>query len=130
MGAHVNGNLISSSAIAFRLLFTLNEQMDNRQRQNICSILDFIGYDHRISLSYSFVMKSKKDGTARGVISQRVEKDKEYSNLSRQEKNEKTDQLYNFYKTKSSSGKTQYDYDIDFDSDNTSKSSFEELQYI
>ena len=130
VGAHVNGNLISSSAIAFRLLFTLNEQMDNRQRQNICSILDFIGYDHRISLSYSFVMKSKKDGVARGVISQRVEKDREYSNLSRQEKNEKTDQLYNFYKTKSSSGKTQYDYDIDFDSDNTSISSFEELQYI
>ncbi len=83
VGAHVNGNLISSSAIAFRLLFALNEKMDNRQRQNICSILDFIGYDHRISLPYSFVMKSNKGGVARAVISQRVEKDIEYSHLSR-----------------------------------------------
>ena len=129
VGAHVNGNLISSSAIAFRLLFALNEQMDNRQRQNICSILDFIGYDHRISLSYSLVMKSKKDGVAREMISQRVEKDKEYSNLSRQEKNEKIVQLYNFYKIKSSSNR-HYDYDIDFDKGNTSEEYFNELQYI
>ena len=93
VGAHVNGNLISSSTIAFRLLFALNEQMDNRQRQNICSILDFIGYDHRISLSYSLVMKSKKSGDAREVISQRVEKDREYRNFSKQEKNEKIIQL-------------------------------------
>ena len=62
VGAHVNGSMISSSAIAFRLLFALSEQMDDRQQQNIRSILDFIGYDHKISLSYSLVMKSKKDG--------------------------------------------------------------------
>lgn len=130
VGAHVNGSLISSSAIAFRLLFALNEQMDNRQRQNICSILDFIGYDHRISLSYSLVMKSKKNGDAKEIISQRVDKDREYSNLSKQEKNEKTIQLYKFYKTKSSLGKVWYDYNIDFDSDSTSKGSFDELQYI
>ena len=130
VGAHVNGNLISSSAIAFRLLFSLNEQMDNRQRQNICSILDFIGYDHRISLSYSLVMKSKKSGDAREVISQRVEKDREYRNFSKQEKNEKIIQLYKFYNQKSSSNKIRYDYHIDFDSDNPSKESFDELQYI
>lgn len=130
VGAHVNGNLISSSAIAFRLLFALNEQMDNRQRQNICSILDFIGYDHRISLSYSLVMKSKKSGDAREVISQRVEKDREYRNFSKQEKNEKIIQLYKFYNKKSSSNKIRYDYHIDFDSDNPSKESFDELQYL
>ena len=130
VGAHVNGNLISSSAIAFRLLFALNEQMDNRQRQNICSILDFIGYDHRISLSYSLVMKSKKSGDAREIISQRVEKDREYRNFSKQEKNEKIVQLYKFYNQKSSSNKIRYDYHIDFDSDNPSKESFDELQYI
>lgn len=130
VGAHVNGSLISSSAIAFRLLFALNEQIDNRQRQNICSILDFIGYDHKISLSYSPVMKSKKNGDAKEIISQRVDKDREYSNLNKQEKNEKTIQLYKFYKTKSSLGKVWYDYNIDFDSDSTSKGSFDELQYI
>ena len=130
VGAHVNGNLISSSAIAFRLLFALNEQMDNRQRQNICSILDFIGYDHRISLSYSLVMKSKKSGDAREVISQRVEKDREYRNFSKQEKNEKIIQLYKFYNQKASSNKIRYDYHIDFDSDSPSKESFDELQYI
>lgn len=130
VGAHVNGNIISSSAIAFRLLFTLNEQMDNRQRQNICSILDFIGYDHKISLSYSLVMKSKKNEDVKAIISRRVEKDKEYINFSKQEKNEKVVQLYKFYKAQSSLGKAQYDYDIDFDSENTSEGAFNELQYI
>lgn len=60
VGAHVNGNMISSSAIAFRLLFALKENMDDRQRQNLSSILDFIGYDHTITLNYSIVLKSKK----------------------------------------------------------------------
>lgn len=130
VGAHVNGNIISSSAIIFRLLFTLNKQMDNRQRQNICSILDFIGYDHKISLSYSLVMKSKKNEDVKALISQRVEKDREYSNLSKQEKNEKATQLYKFYKTKSSSSKARFNYDIDFDSGSTSGSTSDELQYI
>ena len=115
VGAHVNGSMISASAIAFRLLFALNEQMDKRQRQNICSILDFIGYDHRISLSYSLVMRSKKDGAARDDIAKRVEKDKEYSSLDKQERNGIVTQLYNFYKSKTSSDKAQYNYDIDFD---------------
>ena len=130
VGAHVNGNLISSSSIAFRLLFALNKQMSNLLRQNICSILDFIGYDHRVSLSYNLVMKSKKNGDVRDTISQRVEKDREYSNLSKQEKNEKIIQLYNFYKTKSSSGKILHEYNIDFDSDSISEGSLNELQYI
>lgn len=130
VGAHVNGNLISSSAIAFRLLFILNENMDERQRLNIKSILDFIGYDHTISLQYSFVMKSKKDGAAIDAISQRVEKDREYNNLSKQEKNAKIYQLYNFYKTKTASGKSFKNYEINFDQKDTQNEAYEELQYI
>jgi predicted ATPase len=130
VGAHVNGSMISSSAIAFRLLFALNQQMDDRQHQNICSILDFIGYDHRITLSYSLVNKSKKDGTIRNIISQRVKKDKEFSNLNEQGKNKIIDQLYKFYNIKSSLGNAKYNFDIDFDNENVSEHSFEELQYI
>lgn len=127
VGAHVNGSMISSSAIAFRLLFALNEQMDKRQRQNICSILDFIGYDHKISLSYSLVMRSKKDGAARDDIAKRVEKDREYSSLNKQERNGIVTQLYNFYKSKTSSDKAQYNYDLDFD---TASEKSDELQNI
>ena len=130
VGAHVNGNLISSSAIAFRLLFVLNENMDERQRLNIQSILDFIGYDHKISLQYSFVMKSKKDGAAREAISQRVEKDREYYNLSKQEKTAKISQLYNFYKTKTAFGKSLQNYEIDIDQEPKQKGRYDELQYI
>jgi predicted ATP-binding protein involved in virulence len=75
-------------------------------------------------------MKSKKSGDAREVISQRVEKDREYRNFSKQEKNEKIIQLYKFYNQKASSNKIRYDYHIDFDSDSPSKESFDELQYI
>lgn len=116
VGAHVNGNMISSSAIAFRLLFALNEQMNDRQRKNICSILDFIGYDHRISLSYTVVMKSKKDGVVKEDIKKEVDNDNDYDTYNRQEKNELANKLYTFYKNKSSASKTTYDYDIDFDS--------------
>lgn len=130
VGAHVNGNLISSSAIAFRLLFVLNKNMDERQRLNIQSILDFIGYDHKISLQYSFVMKSKKDGAAREAISQRVEKDREYYNLSKQEKTAKISQLYNFYKTKTAFGKSLQNYEIDIDQEPKQKGRYDELQYI
>lgn len=130
VGAHVNGNMISSSAIAFRLLFALNEQMDERQRKNICSILDFIGYDHKISLSYSFVMKSKANGDVRDEISSRVKKDREYRKCNEHEKNIIIDKLYDFYRTKISLGKTRYEHDIDFDKDYISESSFDELQYI
>lgn len=130
VGAHVNGSMISSSAIAFRLLFALNEQMNDRQRQNICSILDFIGYDHRVSLSYSLVMKSKTDGAALDAIKQRVNKDKEYSNLDKQQKNAKATQLYNFYKKKTSTGNSRHDYDIDFDDDIAREESHDELQNI
>ena len=128
VGAHVNGNVISSSAIAFRLLFALNEQMDERQRKNICSILDFIGYDHRISLSYSVVMKSKKDGVVKEDITKEVDNDNDYDTYSRQEKNEIVSKLYTFYKNKSSAPKTTYDYDINFES--SSGGSLEELQFI
>lgn len=130
VGAHVNGSMISSSAIAFRLLFALNEQMDDRQRHNICSILNFIGYDPRIALSYTLVLKSKKNGEAREIIAQRVDNDREYSNLSKQEKNTKTNQLYIFYKNKASTGKTRYDYVIDFERNSTSEDSLNELQCI
>lgn len=129
VGAHVNGSMISSSAITFRLLFALNEKMDDRQRSNICSILDFIGYDHRISLSYTLVLKAKKDGSVKENITKRVEKDREYSRLNSKEKNEITTQLYNFYKTKTSTGNARHDYDIDFDK-TTNSGSLEELQYI
>lgn len=130
VGAHVNGSMISSSAIAFRLLFALNEQLDDRQRGNICSILDFIGYGHRMSLSYSLVMKAKKDGSVKDTIAKRVEKDKEYSQLNIREKNEKTLQIYNFYKSKTSAGNSRHDYDIDFDNTSSSGVKIEELKYI
>ena len=130
VGAHVNGSMISSSAIAFRLLFMLNEQMDERQRQNICSILDFIGYNHRVSLSYSIVLKSAKFGAARDVVSQRVDKDREYSTLDRQKKDEIICQIYNFYKTKAASSRTQHVYEIDFDKNSTSVGAFDDLHLI
>lgn len=130
VGAHVNGSMVSSSAIAFRLLFMLNEEMNERQRQNICSILDFIGYNHRISLSYSIVQKSTKFGAARDVLSQRVDKDREYSKLDRQKKDEIVSQIYNFYKTKATSNRTQHEYEIDFDKNSTSGESLDELHLI
>jgi len=130
VGAHVNGSMISSSAIAFRLLFALNERMDDRQRDNICSILNFIGYDHRISLSYSVVMKSKKDGNVRDVIAQRVKNDKEYEKLNNQERTNVVGKLYTFYKNKTSTDKARYDYDIDFDAVSEAEGSFEELKII
>lgn len=130
VGAHVNGSMISSSAIAFRLLFALNEQMDKRQRQNICSILDFIGYDHRMSLSYIFVRKAKKDDEARKTIAQRVDKDREYDGLSNQEKNDIVNQLYGFYKSRAATGKTCYNYHIDFEGDRSIEDSINELKCI
>lgn len=130
MGAHVNGSMISSSAIAFRLFFALNEQMNDRQRQNICSILDFIGYDHRITLSYSLVLKSKKDTAPRDIISQRVEKAREYNKLDKQEKNKEIAKLYTFYKNKISSGYNRFEYNIDFDKNIILKETLDELQYI
>lgn len=129
VGAHVNGSMISSSAIAFRLLFALNEKMDDRQRSNIRSILDFIGYDHKISLSYSLVLKAKKDGIVKENITKRVEKDREYSHLNNKEKNEIITQLFNFYKIKTSTGNARHDYDIDFDK-STTGGELVDLQYI
>lgn len=130
VGAHVNGSMISSSAIAFRLLFALNERMDDRQRENICSILDFIGYNHRISLSYTVVMKSKKDGNVRDAIAQRVKNDKEYDKLNNQDRSDRVAKLYNFYKNKTSMDKARYDYDIDFDAVTETEGSLEELKII
>ena len=115
VGAHVNGNMISSSAIAFRLLFALSENMDERQRQNITSILDFIGYDHRISLNYSIVNKSIKNGSVRDYMQQRINHDSEFASLSDVRKKDKASELYNFYKQKNSSLKNLYLYEIDID---------------
>lgn len=130
VGAHVNGSMISSSAIAFRLLFVLNENMDDRLRRNICSILDFIGYDPKISLLCTFVQKAKKDGAVRDDLAQRVNKDKEYSSLDKQERIGIANRLYTFYKTRTSSGKAQYNYDINFDGDTASVCTKDELQTI
>lgn len=115
VGAHVNGNMISSSAIVFRMLFALNEQMDERQRRNISSLLDFIGYDHKVSLIYSLVLRSKKNGNVRDLLIQRVQKDREYANLSNEEKNSIVKELYEFYKSRLLSLKTHFCFEIDFD---------------
>lgn len=130
VGAHINGNMISSSAITFRLLFALIEHMDHRQRKNICSVLDFIGYDHTISLSYSLVSKSKKNGTDKDIITRFVEKDREYHNLSKKEKIDKINQIHQFYSKQSSTKSTQFNLNFDFDSNNTSKNLFNTLQNI
>ncbi len=122
VGAHINGNVISSSGIAFRLLFTLNENMDINLQKNICSILDFIGYDHTISLQYSLVLKSRKNGSAQDVINQGVEKDREYQNCSTREKQAFASQLYGFYKDKVVLEKSQCVYRIDFDNEYASDS--------
>lgn len=115
VGAHVNGNMISSSAIVFRMLFALNEKMDERQRRNISSLLDFIGYDHKVSLNYSLVLKSRKKGNVRDFLIQRVQKDREYANLSNEEKICMVKELYEFYKSRLLSLKAQSCFEIDFD---------------
>lgn len=115
VGAHVSGSMISASAIAFRLLFTLNKQMDERQRQNMRSILDFIGYDHKISLQYSFVMKSRKNSDVREIISQRIETNREYKNFSKQGKIDEVSKLYSFYKDKTLTGNSRQFYELDID---------------
>jgi predicted ATPase len=128
VGAHVNGNMISSSAIIFRLLFALNENMSESQRRNICSILDVVGYDHRISLQYSFVIRSKAVGGVRNTIMQRVRRDSAYSHSSQQEIDCLVSHLYDFYKGKTSSTRTKPCYEIDFDS--RYEGSITELKYI
>ena len=130
VGAHVNGNMISSSAIAFRLLFALNGQMDDIQRQNICTILDLIGYDHVILMTYTFARRTKKEATVREVIAQRVEKDKEYKGYSVQEKKEMADHLYYYYRNKTDEGKLRNDYVINFDRKNIPNGYSNELQSI
>lgn len=115
VGAHVNGNMISSSAIAFRLLFVLSENTDERQYQNITSILDFIKYDHKISLNYSIVQKSKKFGGVRECIFQRVNDDIEYVKLTPEQKKIIVSDLYAFYSKKDFAKNIQYCYEIDFD---------------
>lgn len=115
VGAHINGNMISSSAIVFRMLFALNEQMDERQRRNISSLLDFIGYDHKVSLIYSLVLKSKKNGNVRDLLIQRVQKDREYVNLSNDEKSNIVKELYGSYKSMVLSQRTRFCFNIDFD---------------
>ena len=128
VGAHINGSMISSSAISFRLLFSLSENMNDLQQQNIKSILDYIGYDHKITLKYSFVLRTKKEGEVRNLIIQRVQKDREYINFSNTQRNSKAKELYDFYKKKTSSNK-QYCYEIDLDSSSYSTGSELNLIY-
>ena len=128
VGAHVNGNMISSSAIAFRLLFALKENMDDRQRQNLSSILDFIGYDHIISLNYSIVLRSKKNGSVYDHVLQHVQKDKEYSKLTSEQRSTKVRELYDFYKNKEFAKQPTCNYDIDIDQNSLAAN--EDLNYI
>lgn len=128
VGAHVNGNMISSSAIAFRLLFALKENMDDRQRQNLSSILDFIGYDHTITLNYSIVLKSKKNGSVYDLVLQHVQKDKEYSKLTSEQRSNKVKELYDFYKNKEFAKQPTCNYDIDIDQNSLAAN--EDLNYI
>ena len=128
VGAHVNGNMISSSAIAFRLLFALRENMDDRQRQNLSSILDFIGYDHTITLNYSIVLRSKKNGSVYDHVLQRVQKDKEYSKLTSEQRSNKVRELYDFYKNKEFAKQPTCNYDIDIDQNSLAAN--EDLNYI
>ena len=128
VGAHVNGNMISSSAIAFRLLFALKENMDDRLRQNLSSILDFIGYDHTITLNYSIVLKSKKNGSVYDHVLQHVLKDKEYSKLTSEQRSNKVKELYDFYKNKEFAKQPTCNYDIDIDQNSLAAN--EDLNYI
>lgn len=128
VGAHVNGNMISSSAIAFRLLFALKENMDERQRQNLSSILDFIGYDHTITLNYSIVLRSKKNGSVYDHVLQHVQKDKEYSKLTSEQRSNKVKELYDFYKNKEFAKQPTCNYNIDIDQNSLAAN--EDLNYI
>lgn len=128
VGAHVNGNMISSSAIAFRLLFALKENMDDRQRHNLSSILDFIGYDHTITLNYSIVLKSKKNGSVYDHVLQHVQKDKEYSKLTSEQRSNKVRELYDFYKNKEFAKQPTCNYDIDIDQNSLAAN--DDLNYI
>lgn len=128
VGAHVNGNMISSSAIAFRLLFALKENMDERQRQDLSSILDFIGYDHTITLNYSIVLRSKKNGSVYDLVLQHVQKDKEYSKLTSEQRSNKVKELYDFYKNKEFAKQPTCNYNIDIDQNSLAAN--EDLNYI
>lgn len=128
VGAHVSGSMVSSSAIIFRLLFSLNENMCDRQRDNVCAIMDFIGYDHKLSLKYSLVNKSQKQGSVKAIILQAVQKDKEYSNFSDSQKRVIADGLYDFYSDKKLEGKKQLSCSVNL---NKSQSiTKEELHHI
>ena len=128
VGARVNGNMISSSAIAFRLLFALKENMDDRQRQNLSSILDFIGYDHTITLNYSIVLKSKKNGSVYDHVFQHVQIDKEYSKLTPAQRSNKVKELYDFYKNREFVKQPTCNYNIDIDKNSLAEN--EDLNYI
>lgn len=127
VGAHVNGNIISSSAIAFRLLFALNEQK-YIQNHNIGNILDIIGYDHKISLTYSFARRLIQD--LRVLITDRVLKGRLFKKYSQQEKEELINTLYSFCMNKTISDRTTFDYVIDLDSVPNYDEKSDELQII
>ena len=130
VGAHINGSMISSSAIAFRLLFALTQHVSINLQKNICSILDFIKYDHTISLQYSLVFKSRKNGSAYESIKQGVEKDRECLKYSIKEKQEFASQLYDFYKDKANLDQSQCVYKIDFENEGGRESEICVLKYL
>lgn len=130
VGAHINGSMISSSAIAFRLLFALTQHVSINLQKNICSILDFIKYDHTISLQYSLVFKSRKNGSAYESIKQGVEKDRECLKYSIKEKQEFASQLYDFYKDKANLDQSQCVYKIDFENEGGRESERCVLKYL
>lgn len=129
VGAHVNGSLISSSAISFRLLFTLCEHMTESQISNVCSVLDFIGYNHVVSLRYSLIKKSRKSGVVKNEINKLVLNDKTYKDYDSVKKCSLADALYKFYNEKVLSSKDVFLFNVDFDTQSTFAKS-EELQLI
>lgn len=130
VGAHINGNMISPSSIVFRLMFTISENMCEQKRKNICSILDFIQYNHTITLEYQLILKSKKSKTAEEAIEQHFNQSKEFKQLQAEEKKSKIRELYNFYKSKSSSKIAEHKLILDFSNPNLDVNNNKELQNI
>lgn len=128
VGAYVNGNVISTSSILFRLLFILTEEIE-KTRVNICSILDFINYETKITLQYSIVSKSKKNGDVYKYIAESINLDKEYREWSTEDKLLLISKIYNLYKIKSANSHKSK-LCIDFKDDSQKKINKNELNYL
>ena len=128
VGAYVNGNVISIPSILFRLLFTLTEHIDDNSRVNICSLLNFINYDTKISLQYSIVSKSNKYGDIYNYIARNIDLDREFKFYSTKEKSLLASSIYNFYKRKLSIHKSELYFD--FNKDSLKDSNKNRLNYL